>query len=98
MKNNNKQHKPIYRPNNVPTYQQNLIIPYQTSPAPKTITKEIIVKNQINELGAKVSLESYLKRKYGEKFIRLEVKSCEQNIMEKWGEMFGFGGRSPFGF
>lgn len=60
--------------------------------------KEIIVKNQINELGAKVSLEDYLKRKYGEKFIRLEVKSCEQNIMEKFGEMFGFGKRSPFGF
>ena len=47
MKNNNKQHKPIYRPNNVPTYQQNLIIPYQTSLAPKTITKEITVKNPI---------------------------------------------------
>ena len=47
MKNNNKQHKPIYRPNNVLTYQQNLIIPYQTSLAPKTITKEIIVKNPI---------------------------------------------------
>lgn len=60
--------------------------------------KEIIVKNQFKELGAKVSLEDYLKRKYGEKFIRLEVKSCEQNIMEKFGEMFGFGKRSPFCF
>lgn len=60
--------------------------------------KEIKVKNQFNELGAKVSLENYLKRKYGDKFIRLEVKSCEQDIMERFGEMFGFGNRSPFGF
>ena len=35
--------------------------------------KEIRVKNKPNELGAKVALEDYLKRKYGSNFIRLEL-------------------------
>lgn len=51
--------------------------------------KEIKVKNQLNELGAKVGLESYLKRKYGDNFIRLEIKKCEQDAMEQFGELFG---------
>ena len=40
--------------------------------------KEIRVKNQPNELGAKVALEDYLKRKYGSSFIRLEDFSDRQ--------------------
>ena len=60
--------------------------------------KEIRVKNKPNELGAKVALEDYLKRKYGSNFIRLEVNSCEQDPMEQFYEMFGMGGnRNPFG-
>lgn len=62
--------------------------------------KEIRVKNQPNELGAKVALEDYLKRKYGSSFIRLEVHSCEQDSLEKLYSMFGSGRRfnPPGGF
>ena len=52
--------------------------------------KEIRVKNQPNELGAKVALEDYLKRKYGSNFIRLEVHSCEQDQLEQLYNMFGW--------
>lgn len=38
--------------------------------------KEIKVKNKDNELIAKVSLEDYLKRKYGNSFRQLVIISC----------------------
>ncbi len=38
--------------------------------------KEIKVKNKSNELIAKVSLEDYLKRKYGNSFRQLVITSC----------------------
>lgn len=38
--------------------------------------KEIIVKNQLNELFAKINLEKYLEQKYGSNFIKLEIKEC----------------------
>lgn len=41
--------------------------------------KEIIVKNKCNELIAKVSLEEYLRRKYGNSFNRLVINSCYEN-------------------
>ena len=41
--------------------------------------KEIIVKNKDNELYAKVSLEDYLKRKYGDSFIRLVITDCVED-------------------
>ena len=45
-----------------------------------TITnKEIIVKNKCNELVAKVSLEEYLRRKYGSSFNKLIINSCYEN-------------------
>ena len=50
--------------------------------------KEIYVKNQFNELGAKISLEKYLQRKYGSQFIRLEIKSCEEDVVSKFYNMF----------
>lgn len=59
--------------------------------------KEIRVKNQPNELGAKCALEEFLKRKYGNYFIHLEVKKCERDIIGQFNELFGYGGRNPFG-
>lgn len=38
--------------------------------------KEIKVKNKDSELIAKVSLEDYLKRKYGDSFRQLVITSC----------------------
>lgn len=60
--------------------------------------KEIIVKNQFNELGAKINLEDYLKRKYSN-FNKLVVHNCmEQNqftdIFNSW---FGGNKDNPFG-
>ena len=57
--------------------------------------KEIKVKNQLNELGAKIALNDYLKRKYGENFILLEIESCKQDAFEKFSSMFGL--KNPFG-
>lgn len=50
--------------------------------------KEIYVKNQFNELGAKISLEKYLQRKYGNQFVRLEIKSCKEDVVSKFYNMF----------
>ena len=50
--------------------------------------KEIYVKNQFNELGAKISLEKYLQRKYGNQFVRLEIKSCEEDVVSKFYNIF----------
>ena len=57
------------------------------------LDKEIIVKNKDNELFAKVSLEDYLKRKYGDNFIRLIVNNCKEDylssaFMDWFGGMF----------
>lgn len=52
--------------------------------------KIIDVKNKFNELAAKVALEDYLKRKYGNGFIRLEVKSCRKKPLFDF--LKGFGG------
>ena len=44
-----------------------------------TITnKQIRVKNKENELIAKCSLEDYLRRKYGNDFIKLIITKCTQ--------------------
>lgn len=39
--------------------------------------KEIIVRNRENELWAKLALEGYLRKKYGEAFVSCIVSSCE---------------------
>lgn len=52
--------------------------------------KEIRVSNQVNELGAKINLENYLKRKYGVNFIRLEIHSCEEDPLAVFYKMFGY--------
>jgi len=41
--------------------------------------KEILVNNQINELFAKVNLENYLRRKYGDSFSCLYIVSISEN-------------------
>lgn len=57
--------------------------------------KIIIVKNKSGELVAKVALEDYLKRKYGDNFLRLEITSCmNDNMINKdfitwFGSVFG---------
>lgn len=51
--------------------------------------KSIRVKNQVNELGAKIGLNDYLKRKYKEAFVRLEIKSYKRDPMEELNELFG---------
>ena len=42
--------------------------------------KEIIVKNKANELIAKISLEDYLKRKYGNSFKQLIITKCKEDF------------------
>lgn len=41
------------------------------------IGKEIIVRNRENELWAKLGLEGYLRKKYGEDFMSCSIFSCE---------------------
>lgn len=58
--------------------------------------KEMRVKNQLNELGAKIALEDYLKRKYGDTFHHLVITKCKTDFMNQFGDMFGKS--NPFGF
>lgn len=62
--------------------------------------KQIKVKNQVNELGAKIGLEDYLKRKY-DNFKRLEISGCKEDILQSFNNLFGsanpFGSDNPFG-
>lgn len=51
--------------------------------------KQIKVKNQNNELMAKCALENYLKRKYGNNFISLIITKCEEDIIARFGKIFG---------
>lgn len=61
--------------------------------------KQIRVKNKENELIAKFSLEDYLKRKYGDSFISLTITKCNEDIVSRFGEIFGFNNESnPFGW
>lgn len=39
--------------------------------------KEMIVRRKENDLWAKLALEDYLKKKYGERFVSMTVVSCE---------------------
>lgn len=55
--------------------------------------KGILVKNQFNELGAKVNLEKYLRRKYGDAFYRLEIESCQEDA---FGLFSAFTRNRPF--
>jgi len=52
----------------------NLILKDQT-----LYDKEILVNNQINELFAKVNLENYLHKKYGDSFSCLHIISISEN-------------------
>ena len=61
--------------------------------------KQIRVKNKENELIAKCSLEDYLNRKYGDSFISLTITKCNEDIVSRFGEIFGFNNESnPFGW
>lgn len=52
--------------------------------------KQIIVKNKSSELIAKVSLEEYLRRKYGDSFKQLVIYHCSENdIMSMFNSIFG---------
>ena len=60
--------------------------------------KEIKVKNQLNELGAKIGLEDYLKKKYPN-FHHLYISNCHEDfsnyngLFSKW---FGGDTNNPF--
>lgn len=59
--------------------------------------KQIRVKNKENELIAKCSLEDYLRRKYGDSFVSLTITRCNEDIVSKFEEMFGYNNLSnPF--
>lgn len=61
--------------------------------------KQIKVKNKENELVAKCSLEDYLRRKYGDSFVSLTITKCNEDIVNKFEEIFGFNNSSnPFGW
>lgn len=57
--------------------------------------KEMRVKNQLNELGAKIALEDFLKRKYGESFHHLVINSCKNDFLNAFKGLFG--SQNPFG-
>lgn len=55
----------------------------------ETITnKQIRVKNKENELIAKCSLEDYLRRKYGNDFIKLIITKCIQSSFDDILDIF----------
>ena len=61
--------------------------------------KQIRVKNKENELIAKCSLEDYLRRKYGNSFVSLTITRCNEDIVSKFEEMFGYNNlNNPFGW
>lgn len=54
-----------------------------------TITnKQIRVKNKENELIAKCSLEDYLRKKYGNDFIKLIITKCIQSSFDDILDIF----------
>lgn len=60
--------------------------------------KEMRVKNQLNELGAKIALEGYLRKKYGNSFHHLVVTNCKIDFLGAFKDMFGSGSSNPFNF
>lgn len=57
------------------------IIDYYVSLEDLTLyDKQIKVKNKDNELMAKCSLEDYLRRKHGNKFRKLVITKCKEDI------------------
>jgi hypothetical protein len=57
----------------------NFTIDYEVVLKDKTLyDKSIIVKNRENEFFAKTSLESYLRRKYGDNFVKLIITNCKK--------------------
>lgn len=59
----------------------NFIIDYYVRLEDSTLhDKQIKVKNKDNELMAKCSLEDYLHRKYGDKFRKLVITKCKEDI------------------
>ena len=67
------------------TYEIEYIV-YLTSGKEDHIMK---VKNNESELQAKIRLEVYLKKKYPN-FLRLEIKSCTEDVVSFLGDIFGF--------
>lgn len=57
---------------------------------------EMRVKNQQNEMYAKTGLEDYLKRKYPD-FSCMVVKSCKEDIVSNFGDIFGGDFAKKFG-
>lgn len=51
--------------------------------------KQIKVKNKDNELIAKCSLENYLRRKYGDNFVKLVIINCVKDDFDLFSTIFG---------
>lgn len=54
----------------------------KTVSGPISIPGRILVKRQVNELFAKLNLGKYLKRKYGEAFNSLYIKSIREYTLD----------------
>lgn len=54
------------------------------------------VKNKASSLEAQIKFEEFLKKKY-DNFDRLVVKSCKEDTMSIFGDLFGNGSSNPFG-
>lgn len=63
------------------TYFIEYEVTVKTVGAPISIPGRILVKRQMNELFAKLNLEKYLERKYGEAFNSLYIKSIREDTL-----------------
>lgn len=66
----------------------NFIIDYQLIVSDKPIkTGTMKVKNNSNELEAKIKLEKFLEKKHH--FDRIIITKCEKDFLDIWNSMFG---------
>ena len=63
------------------TYFIEYEVTVKTVGGPISIPGRILVKRQMNELFAKLNLEKYLERKYGEAFNSLYIKSIREDTL-----------------
>ena len=62
------------------------------------LDKETKIANCYDDLHAKIRLGEWVKKKYSTNFSKLEIISCDQDIISAFTDLFGKGNSNPFGF
>jgi hypothetical protein len=77
--------------------KQTYLITYKAYDANGKIIKngQFRVKNQENELGAKINFEKFLEKKYPT-FTTLVITECKIDVMNQFNDLFGMGNSNPF--